>query len=91
MPSPVYLSASILAAPPWWLSYVTGVGAALVAFVLWMVALDDAIRRPEWEYPPLLPVGAQRTVWLAIVLLGNLAGSAVYYALVMRPHPRRRE
>lgn len=90
MRSALIVAATLATAPPSWLSYATGVAVAVVAFALWMVALDDAVRRPEWEYPRLLPFPSQRTAWLAVVLVGNLAGSAVYYAMVMRPNPRRR-
>lgn len=90
MRSALTMAATLATAPPWWLPYATGALVAIAGFTLWMIALDDAVRRPEWEYPRLLPFPSQRTAWLAIVLLGNLAGSAVYYAMVMRPNPRQR-
>jgi hypothetical protein len=61
---------------------------AVLGAALWAIALVDVFQRQDREFPS----GStdERLMWTLIVLLTNAIGSAVYFAMVMRPYPRRR-
>ena len=72
------------------ITLMVGMAGTLALAIPWLIALDDVLRRPEWEFPPYFARrDYDRTIWIAIVLLGNLIGSIAYYFMVMRPYPRR--
>jgi multisubunit Na+/H+ antiporter MnhB subunit len=56
----------------------------------WLVALDDVLRRTDSEFPQRSPDTSDRTIWILVVLLGNIIGAVFYYAMVMGPYPRQR-
>lgn len=62
---------------------------SLLFLVVWIVALVDLIRRPDWEFPPSRMSMNPRLVWSVIVVLLGGLGGLVYYLWVIRPYPRQ--
>lgn len=58
--------------------------------VPWLIALDDVLRRTDSEFPRRSPGTSDRTIWILVVLLGNIIGAVFYYAMVMGAYPRQR-
>ena len=58
--------------------------------VLWILALMDVLQRSDEEFPGRPGVNI-RFMWVTIVLFGSGIGAFVYYLMVMRPYPRRRD
>lgn len=54
---------------------------ALGGFVLWVVALIDALKRPtsQWE-----AAGQNQIVWVGVIVFANAIGALIYW-LVARP------
>jgi hypothetical protein len=66
--------------------------AGLAAIVLWILVIVDVAQRPDAGFPNAIQGQVspnEKLIWLIVVLLGGIAGAAVYYFVVMRPHPRR--
>ncbi len=53
----------------------------LAGFVLWIVALVDALKRPAdvWEMS-----GQNQIVWVGVIIFANFIGALIYW-LVARP------
>lgn len=70
---------------------ITTLIVAIPLCAMWAVALVDVFQRSADEFPPLASGGQSRSMWLLVVILFSGIGSLAYYALVMRPFPRRRD
>jgi amino acid permease len=65
--------------------------AGVGAMVLWILMLVDVASRLDQRFPGAMqghPSPNEKVIWLLVVLLGGFIGSAVYYFVVARPHPR---
>jgi membrane-associated phospholipid phosphatase len=65
--------------------------AGLAGIVLWVLAIVDVAQRPDAAFPNAIHGQVspnEKLIWLIVVLLGWVVGAAVYYFVVMRPHPR---
>ncbi len=63
---------------------------AVLAAIIWGIALMDVFQREESEFPPSAPGTNPRVIWTFVVVFLSVIGALVYYVMVMRPYPRRR-
>lgn len=63
-----------------------GFGLACVTFALWMWALVDSLRVPEWRWQQ---AGQSKLLWVLVIVFLHVLG-ALLYAVIARPTVRPR-
>ena len=72
-------------------AYLIPIGLGIAGMVLWIVTIIDVAQRPPSEFPHALKGESspnEQIVWVLVVVLTGVIGAIVYWAVVMRRHPR---
>ena len=72
-------------------AYLIPIGLGIAGMVLWIVTIIDVAQRPPSEFPHALKgedSPNEQIVWVLVVVLTGVIGAIVYWAVVMRRHPR---
>jgi len=63
--------------------------AGIFFFVVWIIMLIDCARRENEDFPDANP--NSKLMWILIIVLAGGIGAIIYYFLVMRKMPKKKE